>query len=127
MLNRRTAFTRLALGLCSGVCGWLSCMRFPRRNGHTAAEVARQEAQLAKLVRPDYSEDGVPVLLAMENLGPAPTPDPGKGNTDGARLAAEFRTMAELYRAAHPDAGPADVPKLVELLAAQDFGNLDRP
>lgn len=106
--------------MLAGCWALVSCAPL-RRQGGTAAQIARFERDWAKLERPPYSEEGVPVLLVGEDL----TAVSPAGVADGPQLAKEFRQITELRLEADPNAPVSDLSKLVELLAARDFGALN--
>ena len=118
-IERRVALKRLALGILGSCWTFVSCAPL-RRNVSNPRERLRED--LAKLVRPAYSEEGVPVILLCENLtktNPAPSP------REGRKFAAEFRELAEVFAQIQPDRSDKDIPKLVEVLAYRDFGAPD--
>jgi len=84
--------------------------------------IARLQADLAALKRPDGSEEGVAVLLVGENLA-ATERKLHEGSSEGTKLAQDFRRIAEAYIQLQPAAPEADIPKLVEVLAHRDFGH----
>ena len=68
-----------------------------------------------------YSEVGVPMILACEDLT-APKPVPAlysKPMNDA--VATAFQQYSDAWNRMHPNAPAADLPKLVELLSARDF------
>lgn len=77
--------------------------------------------QLGKHV---YSEDGVPMFLACENVtGPvSQEPDDTALPLDvNKRISAAFEHYAGEWQQQHPRASAGDVAKIVEVLAAHDF------
>ena len=84
-------------------------------------EVLRDLTRLGSRV---YSEEGIAVFLACENLARRPDgaanalPPPTALNSS---LAATFRKYAEVLPRVRPEVVEGDVAKLVELLADRDF------
>ena len=70
-----------------------------------------------------YSEEGVPVFLACENLLTVATSQsrPVTLTPFNAAVASDFRQRAEAWQRSHPDATADDVAKLIEALAERDF------
>ena len=66
-----------------------------------------------------YSQEGIPMLLACQNLEPGARRLPG--SRMGAAFAARFRRLAETYARVHPKPDERDAAKIIELLAAQDL------
>jgi len=126
MMQRRSALTRLALGMLGSMWAFVSCGRLRRSHqatpGRPSAESAEELRQdLERLAQRTYSEQGIPMFLVCENLAPGePT-----GNVDGRegrRLAGNLRRAAETFWSIRPNANGGDVPKLLEFLAERDFG-----
>jgi hypothetical protein len=90
-------------------------------------------APLAKDVNTDlsrigsrvYSEEGVAMFLACENL----VPDGTSGNEAPApsalneKVASAFQRYAREWEHAHPDAPAGDVAKILEVIADKDFSS----
>ena len=87
------------------------------------------ERDLARLGQRDYSEQGIPVFLVLENRVAGKKPPHGRSNDkERATLAGAFRQHAAAFRLMPADARGADVPKLIEVLAEREFGmTSDRP
>jgi hypothetical protein len=76
-------------------------------------------ADLDRLSGRQYSEEGIPMFLACENLAPN-----GKSDEPTALkqdLAVAFRQEVDDWQRIHPDAPVTDVAKIVEVLADRDF------
>ncbi len=85
----------------------------------------RLRQDLARLAPRANSEEGVPVLLACEDLV---VDKPSQKSTVtltafNAALASDFRKTSEAWQRIHPDAADTDVAKLIEVLAVRDFAN----
>jgi hypothetical protein len=88
---------------------------------NSAAE--RLEDALSRIQSRAYSEEGIPVFLAGEDLA-AESPGAPAGFAPDAlnrRLAAAYRDHAELLPGLERDGTEHDAALLVELLAEQDF------
>jgi hypothetical protein len=126
MMERRSALTRLALGMLGSMWAFVSCGPLRRSHQTTtgkpfAASAEELRRDLERLGQRTYSEQGIPMFLVCENLAP----DEPTGNVDGrdgTRLAENLRRTAETFRSIRPNATEGDVPKLLELLAERDFG-----
>ena len=70
-----------------------------------------------------YSEEGVPVFLACEDLvaDKATHKSAVTLSAFNAVLASELRKNAESWKRIHPDAPEGDVAKVIEVLAHRDF------
>ena len=67
-----------------------------------------------------YSEEGIPMILACENL--VPGQQSSAASTDLNRnFASAFRRDADIWQRLHPNAAPNVVAKILELLADRDF------
>ena len=79
-------------------------------------------ADMARLGTRVYSEEGIPMVLACENLtGGVPSlPESGSSN---ALLASALQRYSEAWLRLHPGGTAADVAKLIELLADKDFAS----
>ena len=79
--------------------------------------------ELARLETRDYSREGIPMLLACENLVPDGTSEVAAAAplASNLELAATFRQYAASLPEVRNDLTEGDVAKLVELLAMQDF------
>lgn len=81
------------------------------------ASNAKADDQLRKDLAPhEYSEEGIPVFLACEDLTKRPALTPLN-----AAVASEMRSNAEAMQRIKPDVAPDDVAKLIEVLAHRDF------
>ena len=67
-----------------------------------------------------YSEEGIPMILACEDLT-AKTAGARSSGPMNAAIAGAFSRYVDAWQRLHPDAPASDVPKLVELLAYRDF------
>lgn len=131
--NRRGA----ACGLLGGLWALVSCAARRPGSGDPAARGTpdRWARDLGRdYVRTGaraYSEEGIPVFLVGENLGPevagsgpvvANTNTNTNTDSDAGRLAAALRRSGEVLPTVRPGVGPGDVGKLIEVLADRDFG-----
>ena len=79
------------------------------------------QAAIDKVSATEYSEVGVPMILACEDLtATAPVP-PIYSKAMNNAVASAFQQYADSWNRMHPDAPAADLPKLVELLSSRDF------
>lgn len=69
-----------------------------------------------------YSEEGIPMFLACENLK-AVRPVAPYAKALNAEIAPAFHHYVKMWQDLHPDASAADVANLVELLAYKDFAS----
>ena len=124
MQNRRTALTQLAAGVSATCCGLISCTHL-RPETRSSLDLSRLHDDLKLLDRSPDSTDGVPVFLVCENS--IQHKNAAFPNSQGAKLAANFRKIAAVYSEAKANASATDIPKLVELLALRDFGSPKQP
>jgi hypothetical protein len=75
---------------------------------------------MARLATRVYSEEGIPMILACEDVT-AKHPLSPASRTMNHALAPAFETYVEAWERLHPEATAGDVAKLVELLAYRDF------
>lgn len=82
----------------------------------------RLSKDIAHLSPRVYSEEGIPVFLACENLVPT-SPQPAKVALTpmNTALAAAFHRNAEAWQRIHPHAQAKEVAQLIEVLAYRDF------
>ena len=86
----------------------------------------RLRKDIARLKPRVYSEDGIPVFLACENLVPvkaSQTPAKVELTAMNSALASAFHRNAEAWQRIRPDAKPGEVAQLIEVLADRDFTN----
>ena len=79
---------------------------------------------LNRLGKRVYSEEGIPMFLACENLGPnqtSPERTPVPPTPLNEVVASAFRQYADEWQHTRPNAPATDVAKIVELLAYRDF------
>ena len=96
----------------------------PGATAEEADEVDRRlRKDLARLAPRAYSEEGIPVFLACEDLVLAKTSQKSAATLSpfNAELAADFHKNAAAWQRIHPHAPDADVGKLIEVLAERDF------
>ncbi len=137
MINRRGAL--VAIGLAGfGRIDWLISAKH-RLRGLQGAQTSftafgaelvnanedKVSADLARLGAHVYSEEGIPMFLACENLAPIGTsparpPSPSALNK---KVASAFQRYAYEWQRVHPKAPASDVAKIVEVLADQDFAD----
>lgn len=128
MINRRSTLmgmlTAGAVTLCSQALG-VAASDSREAAGDTskgggsdeAAEAALRQ-DLARMGDRAYSDEGIAVFLACENLSAAA---PAEVSQFSARVAADFRSTAIAWQKIHPEAPAADVAKVIEVLAERDF------
>lgn len=125
MIDRRCALCRISIGLLGGAWALAACSTSGRRPD-PFLESLRGSQLLAELARLDarvYPEEGIPMLLACDNL------EPERGSSAQAAvepaatagLAASFRHLARTLPEVRSNLTEWDVAKLVELLAERDF------
>ena len=85
----------------------------------------RLRQDLARLAPRAYSEEGIPVFLACEDLVADGTSQKSTVMLTpfNTAFASEFRKNAAAWQRIHPDATDSDVAKLIEVLADRDFAN----
>ena len=95
----------------------------PAAGGRTTAFDEHVAAEMKRLSTRVYSEEGIPMLLACENLVPAANGKPAMLPTTAFNkmFSSAFKRYAEAWQRLHADATDADVPKVLELLADLDF------
>jgi len=118
MINRRNALFAMSATVLSGM--------LPSAQGGTqdsstkpvtSSDESLDDRVRKELAQHEYSEEGIPVFLACEDLTikrPALSPM-------NAAVAREMRRNAEAMRGVKPDVAPGDVGKLIEILAERDF------
>ena len=136
MMNRRIALVAIAAATGSAVYSKAVLAQLLERGqahrdvlagAHPTVAVdevdVRLRQDLARLAPRAYSEEGIPVFLACEDLVPDRTPRKSAATLTpfNAALAADFRKNAEAWQRIHPEATDADVGKLIEVLAERDF------
>jgi hypothetical protein len=86
-------------------------------------EEEKLQAELNMLAQRVYSEEGIPMFLACENLaGDQPKSRVQQGSSPmNQKVVAAFHRYAAEWQRIHPDAKESDVAKIVELLANRDF------
>ena len=93
-----------------------------------AAE-GRLQQDLERLSGRVYSEEGIPMVLACENLVPSQTTSTAFVPTALNRnLSSAFRRDTNTFEHMKPDASAADIAKIIEMLADRDFsaGGLEK-
>ena len=137
MMNRRGAIAAMAAATCGAVSSNAAIARLlrapqeagaagaPRKGAPNDAVDARLRADVARLAPREYSEEGIPVFLACEDLlMKQPSRNPAGALTPfNAALAADLRKYAEAWRRIHPNAPDTDVAKVIEVLADRDFSD----
>ncbi len=78
------------------------------------------QADMAKLAKRVYSEEGIPMILACEDLT-AKQPVVPASKAMNATMAPALQRYLDTWQRMYPQAPAADVAKLVELLAYRDF------
>ena len=136
MMNRRRALVAIAVATGSAVSSKAALARLLESGQahHDASSGAQREdavnevdvrlrEDLARLAPRAYSEEGIPVFLACEDLVSNRTSRHFAATLTpfNAALAADLRKNAEAWQRIHPDATDADIAKLIEVLADRDF------
>jgi peptidoglycan/xylan/chitin deacetylase (PgdA/CDA1 family) len=121
VINRRNALFVIGATVLGGlrplhaaVDGLLQTPATPQSAGASKDDV---EDRLRKDLAPhEYSEEGIPVFLACEDLTKRPALTPLN-----AAVASEMRRNAQAMQRVKPDVEGGDVAKLIEVLAQRDF------
>ena len=80
------------------------------------------QADMAMLAKRVYSEEGIPMILACEDLtAKAPVKPASRAINDA--IAPAFERVVQAWEQLHPGAPVGDVAKLLELLAYRDFSS----
>ena len=132
MMDRRAVLAMLGKSMVAGA-GWLNSdiTRSPFLNlltGITPVVLpesagtfeAQLQADMTRLATRVYSEEGIPMILACEDLT-AKKPVVPASRVMNAAVAPAFHRYVEAWQHMHPDAPVGDVAKLTELLAYRDF------
>jgi hypothetical protein len=83
-------------------------------------------ANLAHIGSRVYSEEGIAMFLACENLAAVETVPPNKVPVPSPlnqKVASAFQRYAQEWQHAHPDAPASDVAKILEFIADRDFAS----
>ena len=80
---------------------------------------ARLRKDLSRLAGRVYSEEGIPMLLACENL--VPSQSSFVPTALNKNLSSAFIRDTNTYEHMNPDASAADIAKIIEMLADRDF------
>ena len=138
MMNRREALVAIAAATGSAVSPKAALARLLESgqahhespsgappNETISAVDARLREDLERLAPRAYSEEGIPVFLACEDLAPDRTSrQPAAALTRfNAAFAADLRKNAEAWQRIHPDATDEDLGKLIQVLADRDFAS----
>lgn len=132
MMTRRKTVLTMVGAIGAGVAGpaLARLVRIDQEpSGASAGDSVEQSLRqdLARLGSREYSEEGVPVFLACEDLVAARTrrhapPAPAWSQT----VASDLRINGEAWLRIFPNAPDTDISKLIELLADRDFGHGSR-
>jgi hypothetical protein len=121
MISRRDLLQRISTALTACLLA-----RFGWSNAHARQRSEREEdaatllRDIAKLRGRDYSETGVSMIIACEDLTRDGTGLPDARDT---HVAAAFDHYTALFLEAHPDASADDVAAIVEFIADRDFAS----
>lgn len=126
-INRRKAMVALGSAAFGGVEWMASGAPFataliaPRQVPAATAD-GSQATDLSRIGAHVYSEEGIPMFLACENLAdggtsPGPAAAPSELNK---KVDAAFRRYTREWQRQHPKASAEDVAKIVEFLADRD-------
>ena len=132
MMNRRGALAMFGKSMVAGA-GWLhfDLTRTPFFNivGSITPAVqpetsstfeAQLQADMTRLGTRVYSEEGIAMILACEDLTAKKPVGPSDKAMDAA-VSSAFHRYEEAWQRLHPEAPAEDVAKLVELLSYRDF------
>ncbi len=79
-------------------------------------------ADLARLGQHVYSDEGIPMFLACQDLGASKATALSASSADlNRKVASAFHRYAAEWHRLHPDAPASEVAKIVEILADRDF------
>ncbi len=135
MISRRGALLAIATA-AFGRLGSLISKGHPLGSSDAAGNFTASGAQLAdtrneslstalsRLGKRVYSEEGIPMFLACENLEPTQTSTertPLPSTPLNEKVASAFHHYADEWQRTRPNAPATDVAKIVELLAYRDF------
>jgi hypothetical protein len=140
MINRRKTLLAMAAAWGAGVSApglarLLSRDQEPAgtssgsRPGASAGDPVEQSLRedLARLGSREYSDEGIPVFLACEDLVAAKTHrHPPPPSAWSQTVAADLRKNGEAWLRIFPKAPDTDISKLIELLAERDFSGVRR-
>jgi hypothetical protein len=119
MISRRDILKRISTALTAcllGCFGWSNV--HPRQRPRQERDAATLLRDIAELRGRNYSETGVSMIVACEDL----TRDGvGLPNAWDTHIAAAFGYYTTLFLEAHPDASADDVAAIVEFIADRDF------
>ncbi len=131
-MNRRAALAIFGKTMAAGI-GWVNStpMQSSFLNGVTSftpialAQTSstyetQLQADMTRLATRVYSEEGIPMILACEDLT-AKKPVVPASTAMNAAVAPAFQKCVEAWAHLHPSAPVGDVAKLVELLSYRDF------
>ena len=127
LINRRVALVSLGVAALSGVARAISRPLRLLQSSSAPAKTTLDDLlreDLARLAPRAYSEEGIPVFLACENLVADKTSRaPGKValTPTNTALASAVHRNAEAWQRIRPDAQGKDVAQLIEVLADRDF------
>ena len=130
MINRRTTLLAIAAACGTGL-SHAALGRFadtgptvPAADALKLAGEADLRDDLARMGSPhEYSEEGVPVVLACVDLVAELAGKKGASATPfSAQIASDLRRYADEWQRLHPDAMESDAAKLIQILAERDFG-----
>ncbi|MFN2974413.1 hypothetical protein [Terriglobus aquaticus] len=131
-MNRRAMLTLFGKSAVAGVA-WSSSLTRTPLAGVVASltPVAQQTASstydtqlqdaMTRLSSRVYSEEGIPMILACEDLTASHPVAPLYSKPTNDRVAPAFQQYIEAWGRLHPDAPADDVAKLIELLSYRDF------
>ncbi len=132
MIDRRGLLTLFGKTMLAGA-EWFSC-DLARVPFHTLADQItpiadapptpeeQLQTNIIQLGSRVYSEEGIPMFLACEDLKAGQSVGPYTKALNTA-VAPAFHRYVEIWQQLHPDAPAADVATLVELLAFKDFAS----
>ncbi len=134
MINRRAALAIFSKTMVAGA-GWMIAGPAHSSRFHfivTSTPVTQAQASstyetlvqadMAMLSKRVYSEEGIPMILACEDLT-ATSPVRPASRTMNDVVAPAFQHVVEAWQHLRPNAPVGDVAKLLELLAYRDFAS----
>ena len=107
----------LTRGIFLNLAAGVTPLALPETEGTLEAHL---QADMTRLSTRVYSEEGIPMILACEDLT-AKVPVVPASKAMNLAMAPAFQRYVKEWHELHPDAPTGDVAKLAELLAWRDF------
>ena len=123
MIKRRGALVAIGAVALGGVEWFIPGSEGPVAFGAELVNAVEDSASadLARVGAHTYSEEGIPMFLACENLAAKHTASERVPSALNQKVASAFHRYTDEWHHIHPQAPASDVAKIVEVLADQDF------